>query len=201
MVLVARDDLGSGAGSGSNSMVPGRDISRMFRTQEDKLREWTVYDTSPILVGGTTSTPPPPPSITANPSPHNPNVNNEGELGRDIEMVRDEGTDRYGRDDAVIEGPEVVGEEEKEEERRDEDEMKFQVRSATGAPSIAIPSIDNIQNGGHDDGVWDEDDIDGDDTWEEEEQTISDSHKCRICGHAVPIFAMSAHERFHNMDE
>ncbi|KAI0401196.1 hypothetical protein F4802DRAFT_440023 [Xylaria palmicola] len=42
MVVVAGE---SGPGSG---VAPGRDIGRMFRTQEDKLREWTVYDPSPL---------------------------------------------------------------------------------------------------------------------------------------------------------
>ncbi|KAI0439199.1 hypothetical protein F4803DRAFT_532282 [Xylaria telfairii] len=41
MVVVANDAGGAAA-------APGRDIGRMFRTQEDKLREWTVYDTSPL---------------------------------------------------------------------------------------------------------------------------------------------------------
>ncbi|KAI8955980.1 hypothetical protein F4801DRAFT_184030 [Xylaria longipes] len=42
MVIVANE-----AGSVA---APGRNIGRMFRTQEDKLREWTVYDTSPLPV-------------------------------------------------------------------------------------------------------------------------------------------------------
>ncbi|KAI0202986.1 hypothetical protein F4808DRAFT_49235 [Astrocystis sublimbata] len=42
MVVVANEASSSGA-------APGRDIGRMFRTQENKLREWTAYDTSPVL--------------------------------------------------------------------------------------------------------------------------------------------------------
>ncbi|KAG4218960.1 hypothetical protein PC116_g32560 [Phytophthora cactorum] len=44
MVMVARSsETGNGGGAGR-----ARDIGRMFRTQEDKLREWTVYDPTPI---------------------------------------------------------------------------------------------------------------------------------------------------------
>ncbi|KAK6955338.1 hypothetical protein Daesc_002971 [Daldinia eschscholtzii] len=44
MVMVARSsETGNGGGAGG-----ARDIGRMFRTQEDKLREWTVYDPTPI---------------------------------------------------------------------------------------------------------------------------------------------------------
>ncbi|KAI1269428.1 hypothetical protein F5Y18DRAFT_98203 [Xylariaceae sp. FL1019] len=42
MVIVANDDNSTG------SKGSGRDISRMFRTQEEKLREFTVYDTSAL---------------------------------------------------------------------------------------------------------------------------------------------------------
>ncbi|KAI1427925.1 hypothetical protein F5Y12DRAFT_782894 [Xylaria sp. FL1777] len=117
MVVVARDETGSGSGSGS-SVGPGRDIGRMFRTQEDKLREWTVYDTSPLL-GVTT------PAITA----------------------------------------------------------------------TSMNSSDYRDDGGVND-----DDDDGD-IWEEEEQEESGSHRCQVCGHAIPAFAMLAHERFHAMNE
>ncbi|KAI1765809.1 DNA/RNA polymerase [Hypoxylon sp. FL1150] len=41
MVMVAGSD--SEAGNGG-----GRNIASMFRTQEDKLRQWTVYDTTPV---------------------------------------------------------------------------------------------------------------------------------------------------------
>ncbi|KAI8963393.1 DNA/RNA polymerase [Daldinia sp. FL1419] len=44
MVMVAGSSE-TGNGSGARG---ARDISRMFRTQEDKLREWTVYDTTPV---------------------------------------------------------------------------------------------------------------------------------------------------------
>ncbi|KAI1479459.1 DNA/RNA polymerase [Daldinia eschscholtzii] len=44
MVMVARPSE-AGNGGGTRGV---RDIGRMFRTQEDKLREWTVYDPTPI---------------------------------------------------------------------------------------------------------------------------------------------------------
>lgn len=44
MVMVASSDNEAGNGG-------GRNIASMFRTQEDKLREWTVYDTAPMHDG------------------------------------------------------------------------------------------------------------------------------------------------------
>ncbi|TGJ87116.1 hypothetical protein E0Z10_g1688 [Xylaria hypoxylon] len=109
MVIVASDGTGSGTG-----MVPGRNIGRMFRMQEDKLREWTVYDTSPL---------PASPLRTA-----------------DVEA------------DAM-------------------------------SSNSSLPA----------------DEGDDDDAWEDQEE--SGSHRCQICGHVIPAFAILAHERFHAMDE
>ncbi|KAI1753751.1 hypothetical protein F4782DRAFT_539428 [Xylaria castorea] len=107
MVVVANET--------SSVPAPGRDIGRMFRTQEDKLREWTVYDTSPLPV----------PLIPA---------------------------------------------------------------SAGIATNSSSPLADGDGEDDDDDGIWDE-------------QEESDSQLCQICGHVLPAFAMSAHERFHAMDE
>ncbi|RWA11020.1 hypothetical protein EKO27_g4081 [Xylaria grammica] len=120
MVIVASDGIGAGAG-----VAPGRDIGRMFRTQEDKLREWTVYDTSPL---------PASPPRTA--------------------LVLSNVEDRV-------------------EARVDMDAM-----------SNSSPLVDERDDG---------------DAWEEQEE--SGSHHCQICGHVIPAFAISAHERFHAMDE
>ncbi|KAI0181935.1 DNA/RNA polymerase [Hypoxylon sp. FL1284] len=52
MVAVAGADAEAGGGGGASG---GRNIASMFRSQEGKLREWTVYDTSPA--GGADSPP------------------------------------------------------------------------------------------------------------------------------------------------
>ncbi|KAI1800822.1 DNA/RNA polymerase [Daldinia bambusicola] len=67
MVMVARASETGGNGKGAAAGGGGaRDIGRMFRTQEDKLREWTVYDPTPVALSPglntttttTTSSPP-----------------------------------------------------------------------------------------------------------------------------------------------
>lgn len=196
MVLVARDDSGSGLGSGSgSSLAPGRDIGRMFRTQEDKLREWTVYDTSPIPVGGTTTTAAP---TSASPPLYNLNDNDIDDLTRGSKTIR-EGIDGSSRADVTVaedfEGTEM-------EEEDEEDEGQFRGQNTKNKSCSNTPFFDMNRHDG-DANNWDEgEDGDGDDeTWEEEEQAVSDSHRCQVCGHAVPAFAMPAHERFHTMGE
>ncbi|KAI1296304.1 hypothetical protein F5Y03DRAFT_294900 [Xylaria venustula] len=164
MVIVARDS-GSGSGSGS-SVAPGRDIGRMFRTQEDKLREWTVYDTSPAL---------PPLSL--------PPENNADTLLEDIDMI----------------GESINGYAEKGEAGDGEEDVQFH-RDSSG--SLLVDG-DGDKHGA----AQDEDDggDDGDDNnlWEDEGEGSEDldTNLCQVCGHAIPVFAISAHERFHAMDE
>ncbi|KAF2963205.1 hypothetical protein GQX73_g10363 [Xylaria multiplex] len=136
MVIVASDGAESGSGFGS-SVAPGRDIGRMFRTQEDKLREWTVYDTS------------------------SPSLSSSLRTASILSSVDGECVDPI-KEDMLSHGHAAMG---------------------GGSP----PADDR-----------DDDDSD-DDAWEEQEET--GSHRCRICGHVIPAFAISAHERFHTMDE
>ncbi|KAI1388333.1 DNA/RNA polymerase [Hypoxylon trugodes] len=103
----------------------GRDISRMFRTQKDKLREWTVYDPTHIQES-------PASTHTVHPE-ENADKAEEGEWDEDV---------------GVIENPTVSSD----------------------------PDAD---------------------TWEDEEE----SQRCHLCGHAIPLFAMPAHERFHSIGD
>lgn len=150
----------AGAGAGAGGAASARDIGRMFRTQEDKLREWTVYDTSPA------------------PASSFPAAGNGSEVGIAVEVA-----ERVGRDAA--EG--LVIEEEAEEDEEDEeggDVRYYGVAARSSGSGSGSPFLD-------DEG---EDDI-----WEEREEL--DSQRCQICGHAIPVFALAAHQRFHSMDE
>lgn len=136
MVAIA-SDAGPNSGSGSG-LAPGRDIGRMFRTQEDTLRQWTVYDTS--LLHPATEVPSTSSTTT-------------------VIVVADEAGDRRPDTDTEMVGEPVV--------------------------------------------LWGEDEVDDDDDedniWEDQEET--DSQRCPMCERVIPAFAISAHERFHAMDD
>ncbi|KAI0485568.1 hypothetical protein F4859DRAFT_387988 [Xylaria cf. heliscus] len=151
MVLVASE-------SSSSSMAPpGRDIGRMFRTQEGKLREWTVYDTSPL---------PPAPA---------PDRDIDRDRDRDREVVDDRVDGDRQRDDVAT--------------HQDEDMQRH-----AGIAMVTVTSSPLV-----DDGDDDDHDDDDDGVWDGRED--SDTQRCHVCGHILPAFAMSAHERFHAMDE
>lgn len=120
MVTVAGSDGEAGGGGGGG----GRNIASMFRTQEGKLREWTVYDTTPVH-----------------------------------DAVADSHFDSPAEDAG----------ENREEDCEQGDDSVFMDESA----DISLDSDA--------------------DAWEEEEE----SERCHLCGHAIPLFAMAAHERFH----
>ncbi|KAI1381509.1 DNA/RNA polymerase [Hypoxylon crocopeplum] len=124
MVMVAGPNESGNGGSG------GRDIARMFRTQEDKLREWTVYDNTPAQDAPTTST------QVASPVEDGVWIEEEDEGGG-------EGTE---------------------------------VRTPPAVVDAAAVSLDSDS-----------------DAWEDGDET----QRCILCGHAIPVFAMAAHERFH----
>jgi DNA polymerase iota len=121
------------AGDSASGLVGGRDIGRMFRTQENKLREFTVYDVSPTPVPST--------------------------------------------------GPSSV---------RAEDRAEESVNSDAATELLNVDSREHEEVTTSSSPLADE----GDDIWEQE---VSDSQRCEICGHAIPGFAMAAHERFHAM--
>lgn len=118
MVMVAGSaETGSGAGGG----IGGRNIARMFQTQEDKLRQFTVYDTTPVH-----------------------------DAAADTHLV-----------DPV-----------EDTARLEENEEEPVVVETTAV------SLDTDM-----------------DAWEDEDE--DESPRCHLCGHAIPLFAMAAHERFH----
>lgn len=133
------------AGAGEASAA--RDIGRMFRAQEGKLREWTVYDTSPAPAA--------------------------------------EVAERVGRHVAeglVMEMEQEDEEEETAEETEEGGDLRYHIAAArsSGSGSSLL------------------DDEGDDDIWEERDEL--DSQRCQVCGHAIPIFALAAHQRFHSMD-
>ncbi|KAI1351827.1 hypothetical protein F5Y01DRAFT_304375 [Xylaria sp. FL0043] len=184
MVLVARDE--SASGSGISVAAPGRDIGRMFRTQEDKLREWTVYDPSP----------PSPAPI----SKHDTIVG-RNKMGVDGYTLQREDVQGKGKENEEL----VAAEHDVDEKMED---VRFQ-RQANAIDNGGSPPVDERGNVAADDsdgGSYDDNDSNvsnDNDTWEEEddEEEESSLHRCHVCGHALPAFAMSAHERYHNMDE
>ncbi|KAI0799411.1 hypothetical protein GGR55DRAFT_506869 [Xylaria sp. FL0064] len=185
MVLVARDESGS-----SSVAAPGRDIGRMFRTQEDKLREWTVYDPSP-----------PSPAPISRPD----TVAGRDEMGvYGYTLQREEGKGKEKGKENENEGL-IAGEHDVDEKM--EKGVRFQ-RQADAIDNGGSPPVDervNVIADDDSDGGCDDNDSNignDNDTWEEEdEEEESNLHRCHVCGHAIPAFAMSAHERYHNMDE
>lgn len=123
MVMVAGPGEG---GNGGPTGFKGRNIASMFRTQEDKLREWTVYDPTPVNDAPVAST-------------------NVEEFAENATWTEDE----------------KGGSEE-------EEYLSMEVDPVSLDPDAA-------------------------DAWEEEDE----SYRCHICGHAIPVFAIPAHERFH----
>ncbi|KAI1111402.1 hypothetical protein F5Y14DRAFT_454050 [Nemania sp. NC0429] len=170
MVPVAAAGADSGAGAGA-----ARDIGRMFRTQEDKLREWTVYDTSPA------------PAPTPAPASSLPTARNGPDV-RKIPVEVAELVDRDAAEGVVIE--EAAEAEEKgegDEEAEEEEGRDARYRGeAAGSSGNDSPLADNEEEG--DDDIW-------------EEREVLGSPRCQICGHAIPVFALAAHQRFHSMDE
>ncbi|GAP92372.1 putative impB mucB samB family protein [Rosellinia necatrix] len=138
MVPVA-GGAGTGTGTGAGAAAPGRDIGRMFRTQGDVLREWTVYDPSP---------PPPPPP----PPPASPRVAAEPGIG----------ARRYV--DAYMAG----GEGEKEEvQQRHERIAVGGGDNPSGDAKAEDDDDDDNDNDNNEEG--DDVDVDVDDAWEEQE--------------------------------
>jgi DNA polymerase iota len=110
---------------GDESGGVGRDISVMFKTQDAKLREWTVYDPSPDVF------------------PASKDENNS--------------TDHHHSQQDNVEGEMVV-----------------------------------VQDEGED--------ADADRLWESDEPAEG-LQTCATCGHSFPVFALSAHERYHALEE
>ncbi|RYP19853.1 hypothetical protein DL765_003107 [Monosporascus sp. GIB2] len=145
MVPVAGNDGGGGGAVG------GRDISRMFQTQGERLREWSAWDDDATRTKTT----------TASPSLSFPRDGN-GVIDGDAEDVAAANGGSEGKNDVEDAG------------------------SASAETE-----------------VWAADDGDsGSDVgWEDEGADSVAQQRCAACGHAVPIFAMSAHERFHALGD
>lgn len=135
MVMVAGPgETGNGAGARA-----ARDIGRMFRTQEDKLREWTVYDTTPVA-----------PVLDATFSSAN-----------------------------IADTVESIAQSEEKEKGKGTLEAMEGLEEASEPIAVLLDS-----------------DVDA---WEDEDE--DESQRCHLCGHIIPIFAISAHERFHSIGD
>ncbi|KAI0389204.1 hypothetical protein F5Y17DRAFT_449922 [Xylariaceae sp. FL0594] len=136
MVVVAvdavADDKAKRRGNGNGNRA--RDISSMFKTQENKLREWTVYDTTP------TPFPIPTPTPAQALPPQFEFISSNKQTHQEEEVV------------------------------------------------VAMVDIQEQEKEGGEGG-------------KEEEEEEPGSHRCSICNHAIPTFALAAHERFHDMGE
>ena len=141
----------------------------MFRTQEQKLREWTVYDTS------------------------------EGGSGVDDEpMDASSGTTKH-RDveDTNLEPTEkLLQQQQQQAVTYKEGRAHF---DTTPSPREEEEPWD-----GRDEEVWDDGEeelLDGDGNGDGSGGSAGggSAQKCPLCGCALPIFAMAAHERFHAM--
>ncbi|KAI1325920.1 hypothetical protein F5Y16DRAFT_376712 [Xylariaceae sp. FL0255] len=163
MVIVASGDDTNGH-SGGGSKGSARDISRMFRTQEEKLKEWTVYDTSSV----------PSPSSTLSAFRYQTKSS-------EVDMILDD-------DD-----------EDEHHENNDISAKNATTPKTTSFPTPFSPQIPTIPNEELDNSsAWDEGEEDEGYTRDEQN---GDPHRCPICGHAIPSFAMPAHERFHAMED
>ncbi|KXJ96908.1 hypothetical protein Micbo1qcDRAFT_191540 [Microdochium bolleyi] len=141
-ICVTNMVLTGGTNEGSASV--GRDISHMFRTQKDKLREFTIYGDESV----------PGPEIDFYPTVA-PTSQQTIKAGADL--------GRAGHGHAE-------------------------------EPTIAIS--DTMEQASEAASLTDQDD---DAVWEEDEDEQVAQHICAICHHAVPHFALAAHERFHAM--
>ncbi|KAI1489144.1 DNA/RNA polymerase [Biscogniauxia mediterranea] len=163
MVTVAPESGGGG----------GRDIGSMFRTQKDKLREFTVYDTS---------------------SSSNSHGHDSTTIAAQDSNDRGDG-DGYGSgggsdddDDDVDSGPgplQLGG------GGGDSDVVPLDSGMATSIEPTAVLLPDDDEAD-----AWDDDEevvVVG-----EEEDSF---RCCPLCGHPIPYFAAAAHERFHSMGD
>ena len=163
MVIVAGAEGGGGGGGGIGGGVGGaggRDISRMFRTQEQKLREWTVYDTG--------------------------NSSNGGPVNADSGTV-----------DSRAAAADLERAENQQRTETPEEEEETTHFDTTPSPREEEEPWD-----GRDEEVWDDGEeelLDGDGNGDDGSAGGGSAQKCPLCGCALPIFAMAAHERFHAM--
>ncbi|KAH7040462.1 uncharacterized protein B0I36DRAFT_10705 [Microdochium trichocladiopsis] len=127
-------------GTGEGAVGVGRDISHMFRTQKDKLREFTAYEEDGAGPESPMRVPP------------------------DALIQQDEANPEEESSPADQQGPKTwtTG--------RDQD-IGHQILEAELSDAV----------------------------WEEDEDEPVAQHVCAICQHAVPQFALAAHERFHSM--
>ena len=213
MVVIAADgDAGGGGGGGSGASA--RNISWMFRTQEEKLREWTAYN------DGVDDH-----NDHDNHDGHNNNGNDNGGNGDE----KDGYDGNYGDNETTPLRPQPQPQPEQlhprhhtsnsEHDSDDKEKVAMEVDVDDDARRIPSGKEDTSQGTAFKDGddgvgiaVYDDSDWEEGNVWEENDSdddndnNDDDYHddggsmqKCPRCGLAMPIFAMSAHDRFHAM--
>ncbi|KAK7755649.1 hypothetical protein SLS62_002259 [Diatrype stigma] len=172
MVMIA----GSGGDDGGGAEVAAgaaRDISWMFRTQGKKLREWTAYNDD-------------------NDSYDNDDGGGGSDGGDKYDDVLEDDTnnapEREGGHTMDVDGATIPAE---EDTAHNKGTATNNDREVTGDGDSATTYADSNDS---DDGIWEND---GDD----DEEDSSTAQKCPLCGCVLPVFAMSAHERFHAMGD
>ncbi|KAI0602227.1 hypothetical protein F4775DRAFT_229267 [Biscogniauxia sp. FL1348] len=129
----------------------GRDIGSMFRTQEDKLREFAVYDT-----------------VTDTASEPSGEYPSRGSTTTTTTTTARDGYNGVGDGGGL--SPLQLG------------CGGGHVDPGMAATEPAAVLLDDEA-----------------DAWDDEEAEEEGSFRCPLCGHAIPYFAASAHERFHSM--
>ncbi|CAJ2511010.1 Uu.00g066350.m01.CDS01 [Anthostomella pinea] len=178
MVVVATDaEDGRGGGGSSGGKGGGRDISRMFKTQEDKLREFTVYDTS----SGVSEAVPGPPPVPVHESKSEPAVvpTWHSDTARHGTAYDNDNNTKFTANSGT---PERLA-----DRVADETEMADAVPRPMANEQPPTPMLlDNEADT---------------DAWDDNDEGEDDSQRCPQCGHAIPVFAMAAHKRFHGLGD
>lgn len=152
----------------------GRDIGRMFKKQEEVLKEWKVEDRDVPPDSPRNEEPiPQVEELTAQPYHHQEDdVPEEWDLEDEESLL-----------DAVDQAKEIK-----------------QAPTVHTDPSAGNDVIDNIMVGSEDAWHATQNTIDEDAIWEEDESDEEDREVCLDCGAVMPAFAMAAHERFHSLE-
>ncbi|KAI0020397.1 DNA/RNA polymerase [Xylariomycetidae sp. FL0641] len=175
MVVVAGVDNTPAVG-GVGTSAGGRDIGRMFRTQENKLREWTVYDTSPVPVLTSTATRAfiSTPAHTQGPGRHTPKGFGNGTSAEDHLCLNFSDTEMPTTPDTQTLNTQVV-------------EVSDVSTGSEADPVTVGAKLPHFLSASED--------------WDDEEEVEEFTQRCLLCGHRIPGFATAAHERFHALGD
>lgn len=176
MALVATDH---------NKDGPGRDIGRMFKTQESRLKEWQVEDVDDI----------------ATTTPFGGGGDGGGGDGGDSSESEQRTLESENNNNIIIIKKKGV---EKEPTEHTEPTAKGPPPPPPPPQADWINGSLNGRNTSYEQGggcCLDDDDDKGW-WWDSDENNgLEKGEICRVCGARMPSFAMEAHERFHNLTD